>query len=87
MINRRKGVVFIPRKQMLVFFLANFSLQKKPRQQENIKINNQTIVNFFWRKTFVGINNRSPKITAFSNFEQVVLGKDKEKTLQKIHIN
>ena len=29
---------------------------------------------------------RSAKITAFSNFEQVVLGKNKEKNLKKIHL-
>ena len=41
---------------------------------------------FLWQKTHVSINVRSPKITAFSNFEQVILGKIKEKTLQKPHL-
>ena len=41
---------------------------------------------FLWQKTYVSINVRSPKITAFSNFQQVILGKIKEKTLQKPHL-
>ena len=29
---------------------------------------------------------RSPKVTAFSNFQQIILGKNKENTLQKAHL-
>ena len=35
---------------MLVFFLANLKLQKKLYRQKNVKINNQTIANFFGEK-------------------------------------
>lgn len=69
MIKKTKRAVVIAKKQLLVFFLANLSLQKNCANKKKAKLIIKQFCQLFSTKRYASVNARSLKVIACSNFK------------------